>query len=48
MIPQPITLPISLATLQPFESLGWAALALVVALATWFVSQRMGGESQLL
>ena len=45
---QPITLPIPLGTLQPFESLGWAALALVVALATWFVSQRMGGESQLL
>lgn len=46
--PQPIALPISRATLRPFESLGWSALALVVALATWFVSQRIGGESQLL
>lgn len=45
---QPITLPISASALQPFESLGWAALALVVALATWFVSQHMSGESQLL
>jgi hypothetical protein len=46
--PQTITVPLSASALQPFESLGWAALALVVALATWFVSQRMSGESQLL
>lgn len=46
--PQPMAPPISLAELLPFENLGWAALALVVALATWFVSQRVSGESRLL
>jgi hypothetical protein len=46
--PQTITVPLSASALQPFESLGWSAVALVVAFATWFVSQRIGGESQLL
>jgi hypothetical protein len=45
---QPVALPIPAAVLQPMESLGWAALALVVSLASWKLSRRMGGESQLL
>lgn len=46
--PQPIALPISASALQPMESLGWAALALVVAFGSWMLARRMSGESQLL
>jgi hypothetical protein len=45
---QPVALQIPSTLLQPMESLGWAALALVVSLASWKLSRRMGGESQLL
>ena len=44
----PIALPIPDSALQSMGSLGWAALALGVALAAWIGARRMAGESRLL
>ena len=45
---QSVELPISQAMVQPMENLGWTALALAVALASWMLARRMSGESQSL